>query len=950
MALTQAHFRFGSDSGTGDSDYTFIANQDANPTCGLSQTIQLDTTFLLRYVVFASANHNNIDWTYQYALNGGTWTAITTTSTVVKAVNSVLTGGNNCVQRLTGQGEFEATGAGQSENGTAGGGANDIASGGCSETVCSMQIISGSVSHGDVLTFRLLQEGAVLDTYSVTPTLTLNLLAAKTSGETLAPVITEAQSIQGTATVTGQDVLGVQIVEASSLMITLTSDDDEVALGGVEGATANYLQAKIYEGVTLIATFAPGLTTSLAALTYTLTATEKAAITDYGAPLSLTLVANGRQSEVAWFALQTPAAAATAKSGADTIALGVEEASSLSLSVVSDDAVAVALDEALSGTATEDISDTIALGVADGMTGVVSAALVDAISAVIEEALAGTGTATVDEALAAVLAESGTKTEAGESFTLALYQGAVLVRSWDVPLTTDLTLLTDALSDEQKAGLTAEGLTNLRYVLTANERQVMVGWADLRLPVSSGAATPKSSSDVIALALEDGASSVGTLTSDDVVEVAGVEAHSVLGTLAEAEVIPLGIEDAATSLPVLSSSDLIAIEVVEDANIIGDYETTAANEDLSLVVAEAATLTGTLLSEETLVPALQESFAGTATGDLLDTLVAYLVENQNAVDLAAVADKTSADLIESVLAEAFSGTGSIVHGEAIDAVLTEIASGASDISVADFCAAVVTDAMSGTATIDASDACIAALVDALVGGDLASATSSEAIAAVIEETVSLEQFSTLSSAEVVAVGIAEALTGAGLIAQNELVVPVLVEAITGAGLLTSPDELAAVISEAYTLTFGLTTVEGSDTLEIGVAETATPVAALAVSDVLVALLQDERLSGTATITVTTDIVGVLQEAMLGDGAISAADSIDGVLAEALSGLAVIDDEDALAVVLVARGTATAIVPLSPFSVGTLVVTWPAYSLVSQFADYELVNRTDGWPYTLVQKV
>lgn len=177
MALTQSHYRFGIDSGT-ESSHGWHANEDANPSEG---TIALDTTFLLRFCLQCDGTAaSNVDCEYQYRVNGGTWTNITTTSSFVRAVAATaLTNGGNCTKRLSGTGTFESSGAGQTEDGTSGGTANDIVANGNSECECGLQLRSADLTGGETVDFRLTRDGGVLiDTYAVTPSLTIPAAAA----------------------------------------------------------------------------------------------------------------------------------------------------------------------------------------------------------------------------------------------------------------------------------------------------------------------------------------------------------------------------------------------------------------------------------------------------------------------------------------------------------------------------------------------------------------------------------------------------------------------------------------------------------------------------------------------------------------------------------------------------------------------------------------------------
>ena len=94
------------------------------------------------------------DWQLQYSLNSGTWTDVTTSSSVVKAYdNSNLTDGAATTQRLSGGiGSF---GAGEiSEDGLV----DDlqIIATNWTEFLFALKIVSADVANADVITFRVL--------------------------------------------------------------------------------------------------------------------------------------------------------------------------------------------------------------------------------------------------------------------------------------------------------------------------------------------------------------------------------------------------------------------------------------------------------------------------------------------------------------------------------------------------------------------------------------------------------------------------------------------------------------------------------------------------------------------------------------------------------------------------------------------------------------------------
>lgn len=175
MAVTQSHYRFGIDE-LAESTHGWYAAEDTNPQFG---AIPLDTTFLLRFCLQADGTAaNNQAPQFEYRVNGGTWTAITTSSNVARAVvAAAFANGDNTSKRLSGTGTFETTSAGCTEDGTSGGTAMDIVSNGNAETECSMQLRSADLAAGDLVEFRVTNGGTPFTTYAVTPALGVPLQA-----------------------------------------------------------------------------------------------------------------------------------------------------------------------------------------------------------------------------------------------------------------------------------------------------------------------------------------------------------------------------------------------------------------------------------------------------------------------------------------------------------------------------------------------------------------------------------------------------------------------------------------------------------------------------------------------------------------------------------------------------------------------------------------------------
>lgn len=223
MAVTQSHYRFGINE-LAESTHGWYANEDANPAQG---QIALDTTFLLRFCLQCDATaQSNVDAEFQYRLNGGTWTNISTTSTVVRAVSTtVFTNGANTTKRLSGTGTFETSSAGCTTDGISGGTAFDIVASGNGETECAMQIRSADVAHGDVIEFRLTRDGGVLlNTYAVTPSYTVS----KPTNQTLTagtPVVTLTAP-------SASLILGPATLAAGTPTVTLSAPAADLVQGG----------------------------------------------------------------------------------------------------------------------------------------------------------------------------------------------------------------------------------------------------------------------------------------------------------------------------------------------------------------------------------------------------------------------------------------------------------------------------------------------------------------------------------------------------------------------------------------------------------------------------------------------------------------------------------------------------------------------------------------------
>lgn len=146
------------DDGT-ESGSNLIGSQDAQQT--LDVNINLQCRIEVTETGGASTNINGQSFEYNH--NGGGWgNLITTTSSVVKAVNSAnLTDGNDTTQRLGGGGTYDTTNAWICETGMLAN--NALLDYNLVEGLLSFQIVGPDVSHGDEILIRI--EG--LDAYTV---------------------------------------------------------------------------------------------------------------------------------------------------------------------------------------------------------------------------------------------------------------------------------------------------------------------------------------------------------------------------------------------------------------------------------------------------------------------------------------------------------------------------------------------------------------------------------------------------------------------------------------------------------------------------------------------------------------------------------------------------------------------------------------------------------------
>jgi len=167
VSIDQNSFAFYND-GT-EAGATIIGSVNVNPT------LEVDTTYGCRFLVqnFGAATVNNLDLEFQYNKDGS-WINITTTSAVIKAVDSAsLTNAADCTQRI-GAGTFFANNDGVTEDGISGGGNLDLPAAQECETLLAFQIVAADVADEDIIEIRLTRDGGTLITYTRTPAITVN--------------------------------------------------------------------------------------------------------------------------------------------------------------------------------------------------------------------------------------------------------------------------------------------------------------------------------------------------------------------------------------------------------------------------------------------------------------------------------------------------------------------------------------------------------------------------------------------------------------------------------------------------------------------------------------------------------------------------------------------------------------------------------------------------------
>lgn len=223
-AYTQTHYRNGNDDNV-DASYSFVNALDTG------STLTVDTGYILRLCIknTGSGSGSLVSFDWQYRLNGGTWTNMNTSSSVIQIFNSAnISDNNNCAQRL-GSGTFVSGNKGQTEDGWTTG-ILSFAAGSETETCCPVTIISGDVSHGDTIDYRcVLHGGTAFGTYTVTGSITVNKPQIVTPGTKALTLTTFAPSVSAPRLVT-PSVLSLALTAYAP---TVTATNHKIVTPGV---------------------------------------------------------------------------------------------------------------------------------------------------------------------------------------------------------------------------------------------------------------------------------------------------------------------------------------------------------------------------------------------------------------------------------------------------------------------------------------------------------------------------------------------------------------------------------------------------------------------------------------------------------------------------------------------------------------------------------------------
>lgn len=191
-AFDQDSYRWRNDNGDETSTgATWIAALNTAPPSALP----VDTNLRLRILIQETNSRSNVQaFEWWVSRNSGAYQQITTTSSVVKAVDSTyLTDGNSCTQQL-GSGTFISANQGQSEDGLWD--TVNFTSLSEWEGELSFQIVGADVNNSDTLDFRIYKSGGtVINTYTRTPRLIVSKTTSWNVNKSDSVGITESKGV-----------------------------------------------------------------------------------------------------------------------------------------------------------------------------------------------------------------------------------------------------------------------------------------------------------------------------------------------------------------------------------------------------------------------------------------------------------------------------------------------------------------------------------------------------------------------------------------------------------------------------------------------------------------------------------------------------------------------------------------------------------------------------------
>jgi hypothetical protein len=222
--MVQDHYRVRRDNATVNGTPTWLAAEDS--TTGVWPGY--DVPFCIRFVLSNTGTAASGNIIPRYSHNGGAYTAITTSSSVVRSVDVSVDADATAIPTAN----FLLTaGTGVAADGaTDEGGSNTaVTNGNYKEHEFSFLIRSEDVADGDTIAFRLYNGTSAFTTYSVTPTITAD--ATPAFGDSLGALSVTGTSITdpfvaaGSVVVAADDLIVAVLTEQTSLTVTSVDDN-----------------------------------------------------------------------------------------------------------------------------------------------------------------------------------------------------------------------------------------------------------------------------------------------------------------------------------------------------------------------------------------------------------------------------------------------------------------------------------------------------------------------------------------------------------------------------------------------------------------------------------------------------------------------------------------------------------------------------------------------------